>query len=147
MAPQAEPEPACPAPGTAKLPESVAADGFVATAGLELESCGREYIDSRTSCCEPLEAGYECFLRAFESCTPVRFAEVYSTIEGDLILRDYFVVPAGSGCELMVMTDRSEDAFRDPSAAAVQTQYCATASLRFPVDGQCPSLALDDCGD
>jgi hypothetical protein len=145
--PEVEPEqePPCPAAGAATLPESVAADGFVATIGLAFESCGREYVDFQSRCCEPLVAGYQCVLRAFEACSAARFGEVYSTIEGDLIFRDYFVVPAPQGCELMVMTDSSDDAFRNQNAAAVQTDYCAGASLHVEPDVACPALALE-CG-
>lgn len=141
-----DPEPLCPAAGEARLPASVAADGFVATTGLEFESCGREYVSFGSSCCEPLLAGYQCLLRAFEACTLARFAQVYSTIEGDLIFQDYFVVPAARGCELMVMTDRGQDAFRDPNAAAVHTAYCLTASLPQEAGNVCPRLLVEDCG-
>lgn len=144
----AEPEiePAPPCPGAATLPASVAADGFVATIGLEFESCGREYRDFSSSCCEPLVAGYDCLLQALEACSLARFAEVYSTVEGDLIFNDYFVVPAPGGCELMTMTDRGQDAFRDLNAAAVQTTYCARASLGMDAGDACPRLVVDDCG-
>jgi hypothetical protein len=143
--PQTELEPA-PCPGAATLPPSLAADGFVATIGLEFESCGREYLDVRSDCCEPLVSGYECLLRALEACSLARFAEVYSTIEGALILKDYFVVPAAGGCELMLMTDSSRDPFRGSSAAAVQTTYCSRASVGMDGGSPCPRLIVDDCG-
>ena len=133
-----------PCPG--ELASNQAADGFVATSGSSFESCGRESYDERPACCGPRIAGYECLVAALRACKPARFAVARGTIEGDPIYSDYFVVPAeeGEGCRLMVMTDSSRDAYRDPSVAPVRTSFCSTAGLST-VDEGCPELELDGC--
>lgn len=134
-----------PCPG--ELASNASADGFVATSGLSFESCGREYFDERAACCGPRTAGYECLVAALRACTPARFAVARGTVEGDPIFFDYFVVPAeaGDGCRVMVMTDSSQDAFRDQTLSAVQTTFCGSAALSIEAGQDCPRLELGDC--
>jgi|GEM_PF-3582493 len=135
----------CAPAGSATLVTSATAEAFALSTGLDFESCGREFANQGTRCCDATTAGYDCLLNAFESCSPARFGVVTGTLEGDPVFTDYFVKKSDDGCRLFVVTDESQVAFRDMNAVPVKSLRCGLASLQVAAPGDCPSLAVDDC--
>jgi hypothetical protein len=136
----------CAPAGSAALVTSATAEAFALSTGLDFTSCGREVDNDGTRCCQATTAGYDCLLDAFASCAPARFGVVTGTVEGDPIFTDYFVKPSDDGCRLFVVTDWTQAAFRDMNEVPVKSLQCGVASLEIAAPGECPSLALDDCG-
>jgi hypothetical protein len=136
----------CAPAGSAALVTSPTAEAFALSTGLDFTSCGREVDNDGTRCCRATTAGYDCLMDAFASCVPARFGVVTGTLEGDPIFTDYFVKASDAGCRLFVVTDRTQDAYRDMNAVPVKSLQCGRASLEIAAPGECPSLALDDCG-
>lgn len=50
-----------------------------------------------------------CVRDALARCTYAHLEERFSTMEGDPVVHDYFVVPEGDGCELTLVRDRTAD--------------------------------------
>ena len=123
-----------------------AGDDFSLRSGLDFESCGSQRLASEPSCCPVTTPGYECLLAALASCSPARLEGVYGTLEGDSILQDYFVMPLPAGCEVVVVHEGGEDAYRDPNYPAVSQPHGRTAHLRAATEASpCPAIVVGSC--
>ncbi len=127
------------------MPHS-AGDDFAERSGLDFASCGSQRLVADPSCCAVTTGGYECLLAALASCSPARLDEMHGTVEGDAILQDYFVVPLAVGCEVVVVRDERDDAFRNTNYPAVTETHCSVARLRAAAEATaCPRIVVDAC--
>jgi hypothetical protein len=142
-----EPGDACPA-WAGDPSYRVVGDGLARELGLEPSDCGFEHErfgEEAELCCESIGQRRQCLLDALEGCSPARYTDVFSTVEGDPIVMDYFVVPQAGTCELVEVHDSSRDKFGDPNALSITTRHCARATLSAPAGNSCPRLGAEGC--
>ncbi|MBR56687.1 MAG: hypothetical protein CMH54_01370 [Myxococcales bacterium] len=84
----------------------------------------------------------QCLCDAWASCSYAHFRFITNTIEGDPIADDYFIRPnADSGCEVIHLTDWSQDAFG--GVEGVSTDWCG--ALQCDASQMPPTIFPDEC--
>lgn len=124
----------------------VASDELASELGVGFASCGAAHAPSgplREPCCASATVHRQCLVEALERCTPARYVEVTTSVEGDPIVLSYFVVPNASSCQLVVLEDASRDAYLGPGEPLV-VSHCEGVLVPRATSG-CPRLEPKGC--
>lgn len=104
------------------------------------EDCGSVRIGICDQQAELFALG-TCLQTALEGCIPAEGSIVRTTIEGDLVPSNYFVVQRGESCELVAFTDTTEDAY---GAGEMVREVCDSIEVD-ETDPECTQVEASEC--